>query len=120
MAYIKNKFVNPYVGKKNTPAGVMPEDMLKRHGLLSASGNGTTDKTYAKRTQGDRAAKRMFEATKIYRALVHKVFQPKLASCLKHGTHYLREKMGREKGSSDWKGTSTSEGGADPQAVLKV
>lgn len=94
MATSKTKFTKAFAGKNTTPKGVMPEDMLTRHGLRDVALNGATDASYKMRRHG-RKMKKMFEGVKVYRALAHKVYEPQLASTLKHAVHFLVTPLGK-------------------------
>lgn len=88
-------YKNPYKGKPKTPSGVMPEDQATRHGLVGVAFCGASDASYRKAYWRRRPVKKMFEAVKHYRQLVHGVNQNRLATTLRDAVHYLIEPMSR-------------------------
>jgi hypothetical protein len=114
-------YKNPYKGKPKTPTGVMPEDQAIRHGLVGVAFCGATDASYRKRYWKNRKVKKMFEAVKSYRQLVHGVNEPRLATTLRDAVHYLIEPMSR--GNSWTANTGTQDNDNSLSAVqspLKV
>jgi hypothetical protein len=88
-------YKNPYKGKPKTPTGVMPEDQAIRHGIVGVAFCGATDPSYRKAYWRRRPVKKMFEAVKHYRQLVHGVNEPRLATTIRDAVHYLIEPMSR-------------------------
>jgi len=102
-------YKNPYKGKPKTPTGVMPEDQAIRHGIVGVAFCGATDPSYRKAYWRRRPVKKMFEAVKHYRQLVHGVNEPRLATTLRDAVHYLIEPMSRGNGGGGTYNTVASQ-----------
>ena len=80
-------------GSNVTPAGIMPPEMLKRHGLTQYNSPG--DRSYT-RYRKARSFKYLIQLLKGYRLQVHGVLEDHLATPLVLGTHYMVTPMARE------------------------
>jgi hypothetical protein len=96
-------YKNPYKGKRDTPPGVMPEDMAIRHKLVGVAYCGATDKSYRRTYRHNRAAKKFFQDVKAYRQMVHGVNENRLCQSLRDACHLILEPMARSAGgASNW------------------
>ena len=121
---------NPYSGKNETPAGVMPEEMAKRHKLFDVNGdllNSPGERGDRKSHRGDHNFKYLVELVKAYRLDVHGVMAPRLASPLKMAMHSFFVPMARGDGDSPMNTdrrlhqSAEAEEGDDPTKVpLKI
>jgi len=113
-------YKNPFKGKRDTPAGVMPEDMAIRHKLVGIEFCGACDPSYKKVYRRNRRIKELFQMAKTYRLMVHGVHERKLASTLRHAVHFLVEPMARSSGgASNWAKSASQESDDSLAAVQK-
>lgn len=113
------KYKNPYVGKKDTPPGVMPEDMAIRHKLVGVAFCGATDKSYRRTYRHNRKAKEFFQQVKAYRQMVHGVNENRLCQSMRDACHLLLEPMSRSSGgASNW-GTAPANETDDTLAAVQ-
>ena len=111
---------NPYAGKNKTPAGILPPDHAKRHGLTSTMYL-AGDPSYKKIYRHNRKGKKLFEQVKTYRTLAHKVVEPRLSNSLRLAVHYLLEPMARSSGYvAHTSAADNDDSTASVQAPLKV
>lgn len=115
---------NPYKGKNETPAGVMPVPALLRHKLTT---NSPGEKGDRRQHRGNRKFKYLLELVKAYRLDYHGVMEPHLASPLKLAMHSFFTPLSRGESGRDMNTDrrlnqgANAEQGDDPTKVpLKI